>query len=148
MERPVSIVWFERCYLGALVLGVLNTALSWNTLMAQMAAQPNADKFGAGFGATVMIISLAIGVGISLLLWFLAARKHSVVAKWIITVFFVLGVLGLLFQIIGKTFPSGIAGVVTVVAWVLNLIAVYQLFKPDTEVWFGEKKPDQGGHVL
>jgi hypothetical protein len=116
--------------------------------MAQMAAQPNADKLGPNFGPIVMVSGLALSTAISLLLWFFVARKGSVVAKWIVTVFFVLGVLSLAMQVIGGTFPSGLAAVVAIIAWVLNLIAVYQLFKPDTEVWFGEAKPDQGGHVL
>lgn len=140
MLRPVSIVWFERCYLGALVVGLLNTALSWNTTMAKMAENPGAEQMGSSFGATTLIAGTLIGIVISLVLWYFAARKRANVAKWIITVFFVIGLLGIGASAVMRTFPQGIAGVLGVVGFVLNAIAVWQLFRPDAEAWF-ENKP-------
>ena len=138
MQRPVSIVWFERCYLGAMAVGLLNTALSWQATTTKMAESPGADQFGPSFGPDVLIVGTLFGIGISLLLWYFAARKGAAVAKWIITVFFVLGVLGLGFSALMRTFPEGVSGVLGVVGFVLNAIAVWQLFRPDTEAWFGE----------
>lgn len=140
MVRPVSIVWFERCYLGALVVGLLNTALTWNATMAKMAENPGAAQMGASFGPATVIVGSLIGVAITLVLWYFAARKRANVARWIITVFFVLSVLMLGFAALMHTFPQGIAGVLGVAGFVLNAIAVWQLFRPDAEAWF-ENKP-------
>ena len=140
MERPISIIWFERCYLGGVAVGLLNTAVSWNSTMAKLAENPMSAQMGSGFGANMLIGGSVLGLLISALLWYFTARKGSVVTKWIITVFFVLGVLGLLLTAVQGTIPQGISGVLAVVALVLDGIAVVQLFKPDTKVWFGETR--------
>lgn len=141
MPRPVSIVWFERCYLGALVIGLLNAVLRWPEMMAAAANQPNADQLGASFVPTVLIVSLLAGFGISLLLWYFAARRGAVVAKWIITIFFVIGLLSIGFSVVTGSFPTGIGGVIAVVVEVLQAIAVWQLFRPDAEAWFDKRQP-------
>jgi small-conductance mechanosensitive channel len=144
MERPVSIVWFERCYLGAVAIGVINFALQWNVMMAKisesMADNPAAAQLGPSFASNMAIGSTALSVVISALLWFFTARKGSVVTKWIVTVFFALSLLGFLWNASRGMMPQGIGAVLTVVAVVLNGIAVWQLFKPDTKVWFGEAR--------
>ena len=68
MQRPSSIIWFERCYLGAIIVGLLGTAFS---------------------------------------------------------------------AISGK-FPHELVGVLSVVGTILGALAVWFLFRPDTEAWFGE----------
>lgn len=141
MLRPVSIVWFERCYLGALLIGLINAALRWPEMTAAAANQPNVDQLGPSFVPTILIVSLVVGFGISLLLWYFAARRRANVAKWIITIFFVLGLLSLGFTAMTGAFPKGLGGVVSVVTWVLNAIAVWQLFRPDAEAWFENKAP-------
>lgn len=141
MVRPVSIVWFERCYLGALVIGLINTALRWPEMMAAGANQPNAGQLPANFVPMVAGISLVLGLGISLLLWYFAARRRAVVAKWIIAIFFVIGLLSIGFTVMTGTFPKGLAGVIGVVVEVLQAIAVWQLFRPDAEAWFDNKHP-------
>lgn len=138
MERPVSIVWFERLYLGGVVVGVINAALSWNVALARLAANPAPAQLGPSFGSTMLAGGIVLGVLISLLLWYFTARKGSVVTKWIITAFFVLGLLSLFWAAVQGTVPHGVGGVLTIVAWVLDAIAVWHLFRPDTKVWFGE----------
>jgi hypothetical protein len=138
MERPISIVWFERCYLGCVVVGVINTIVSWNATLAKIAETPATAQFGPSFMPDMMIGVGVLSVLISLLLWSFTARKGSVVTKWIITVLFVLGILGLLMSIVQGTLPQGLPAILAIVAWVLDAIAVFQLFRPDTKVWFGE----------
>lgn len=139
MERPVSIVWFERCYLALIVLGLVNFAIQWPTMMASLADNPGVQQLGPSFGPTVAIITIAITTGISLLLWYFAARKAAVVAKWIIAIFFVIALLGWVANILMHKFPTGIAGVLAVVGLVLQAIAVWNLFRPDAEAWFNGK---------
>lgn len=136
MERPISIVWFERCYLGCVAVGLVNTALQWPKMMAQLAENPGTAQLGGGM-SIIMIGTMLLSIAISLLLWYFAARKAAVVAKWIITVFFVISLLGIGFSAMTGTFPTGISGILGVVALVLNAIAVWNLFRPDAEAWFG-----------
>ena len=127
--RPNSIVTFEKLYLGAMVIGVINGALNWNNAAAVLESDPNLAAMGSGF----LIISLIIGIGISLLLWYFVARKASTVAKWIVTIFFVLGLI---------SFPFSIASLptlnlaITLVTYAMQGYAVYLLFRPDANAWF------------
>ena len=133
-NRPVSIVNFERCYLGAFVLGLLNTALSWSTTRAAFAASPQAALLGGWFFPVMTLIGFAI----TLSLWFFIARKGSAVAKWIATVLVVLGVMGSVFTFLFRTYPQSLSGIISVATLVLQVIAIVMLFRPDTKKWFGE----------
>ncbi|WP_010164044.1 hypothetical protein [Sphingomonas sp. PAMC 26617] len=138
MERPVSIIWFERCYLGATAVGLVNTALSWNSSLQRMAENPGAAQFGPAFGGNILLFGTAIAIVLTLTLWYFTARRRSVVTKWIITAFFGLGVLGIVTSLRTGTTQPGIGGVLMIVAFVLNALAVWQLFRPDAALWFDE----------
>ena len=136
MERPQSILWFERCYLGAMAIGLLNTATNWSRVQEQIAATPNSELLPSWFFAA----TLALGLAISLTLWYFVARRGSVVAKWIVTVFFAIAVLSVV-----RTAASGIVpptlNILAVIALVLQAVGVFMLFRPDTKPWFGDTKP-------
>ena len=138
MGRPLSIVWFERCYLGCVAVGVLNTALSWNKVIATASENPQAAQLGESFIPAVLTIGLVLGLITSALLWYFTARKGAAATKWIITALFVLNVLLSVLGAARGTFSEGIMAVVAIVALVLNGLAVWNLFRPDTKVWFGE----------
>jgi len=138
MERPQSIIWFERCYLASVVIGLIGAALKWGEITGATQDNPAVAQLGPGFMPMVMTIGLVIGIGINLLLWFGAARKGWVVCKWFIAIFFVLGLLGTGFSVVGGKFPHGINGVFVVINTVLGALSVWFLFRPDTEAWFGE----------
>ncbi len=138
MLRPKSIVNFERCYLGGLAIGALNSALSWSRMNEMPQVRQSVEAMGAWYLPTVTILGLLI----PLLLWYFTARRASTVAKWIIVVFFVFGVFGLLLGFGMGTIPPGLPGVLTIVAFVLNAVAVYLLFRPDAKRWFGGADDD------
>ena len=136
MERPQSIIWFERCYLGAVAVGLVNTATNWSRVQEQIEATPNSELLPSWFfGAT-----LALGLAISLTLWYFVARRGSVVAKWIVTVLFAVALLSVL-----RTAASGIVpptlNVFAVVGLVLQAVGVFMLFRSDAKPWFGDSKP-------
>ncbi|MFV0622886.1 hypothetical protein ACBY01_02590 [Sphingomonas sp. ac-8] len=137
--RPKSIQRFDQFYLGALVVGLVNTAVTWNVTMAQLQAQPATAAI-----ATPMIIGTTVlSIGISLLLWFFTSRMRSTVTKWIITVFFVFGALMVVWSLLNGQFPSVIGTVLALLATVMQGIAVYMLFQPDAVAWFkGEPTGD------
>ena len=138
MQRPLSIVWFERCYLGSVAVGLLNTALSWNRIIATTSENPQVAELGPSFVPTVLAFGLVIGLITSALLWYFTARKGAAATKWIITVLFALNLLFTLLGVARGTSPQGLFAVVAIVALVLNGVAVWNLFRPDTKVWFGE----------
>lgn len=139
MNRPVSIVNFERCYLAGIVLGLIGTALSWNTVIAQSSANPGVAQLGPNFVPAMIGGFAVIGVGIQLLLWYFAARKGAVAAKWIITAFFAIGLLFRLISLAKGTFPLDAIGITAAIGTVLGAAAVWFLFRPDARPWFGEK---------
>lgn len=140
MNRPPSIVLFERLYLVVIVIGVLGTALSWTSVKAMAVNQPGLSE-GAATG--LLIGSLAFGFLIPVLLVYLIARRANNVAKWI---FVALAALGLYFSIAGLADPvvsGGLLMIVNLVSTVLSLYCAWLLFKPDARAWL-ESKGEHG----
>ena len=132
MTRPYSIVQFERFYLAALVIGLVNSALNWGVVQAQFASNPAAQPFGPG----VFVALVGLGILIPLLLWYFVAHRASVVAKWILVLLFVLGAAALGRSIVAGNFPGGLRGILGAATLVLQAVAVWVLFRPDTKPWF------------
>jgi hypothetical protein len=139
MHKPTSIIKFERCYLGSLIVALANLLLSWTDLQRMPAVRQAAAAIGEWYTPTATAISYAI----PLILWYFIARRASVVAKWIVTVFFAFSVISLLATVAVGSFVSTFSAILIVSAVVLNGIAVVMLFKPDAKEWLGEgRDPD------
>lgn len=134
MTRPQSIIWFERFYLGALALGLLNTMLNWSVIQQQLGTSAASSILPGWFMPAILGIAFAI----NLLLWYLVARRRSVVAKWFVTVLFIIGLFGLLGLVRGQV-PGRIVPF-TILNYLLNAAAVVMLFRPDTKRWFAGKR--------
>jgi hypothetical protein len=134
MQRPPSIITFERCYLGAVALGLVNNVLNWTNLQEQMAAAPNSQLLPDWF----LPATIGVGLLITLLLWYFVARRASVVAKWILVVFFAIGLIGVPGIISGVSagLISPLLAIAGFVTLTLNAIAVWMLFRPDAKLWF------------
>lgn len=129
--RPQSIVNFERVVLASILLGIVNTGLIWDDLQAAVATT------GMGTGLVLGIQAVTIGLYL-LLIWFIS-RKGSPVAKWI---YVVLCVIGLVFGLLGLGEAARLYGtvplVITVVQYVLSLVSLWLLFRPDSKTWFSD----------
>lgn len=136
--RPASIVQFERLFLAAAGIGLLGQLLSWNAIIASLRAQPST----AGMGPGSVIAVLALIYAVILLLWYFAARRHSVAAKWGCSIWFVvatvLQALQLLAIVRGGLHLS-LAGVLGWLSYALLVWSVSYLFKPDADAWFASK---------
>jgi hypothetical protein len=140
--KPTSIRRFDFLYLASIALSVVTYFLSYDPMVESMQARTAAAGVQLGGGTVIVVMVLSIGV--SLLLWWLASQRRAVVAKWIIVLFFVLGLTGI---------PGLIAGGWTLLKTLsaLNLLleaaAVFYLFQPDAKAWFAERTvaagPDQ-----
>lgn len=133
--RPASIDWFDRLFLGSLILGIANSALSFSKSMELMQQSPGGEAFGPAF----MIGTLAVSMAISLLLWFLIARRASTVAKWFLVVITVFGALMIVPSIgmLAETRPLSL--VLSLVITALQLAAITFLFRSDAATWFASK---------
>ena len=145
--RPESIRRFDMLYLGSIVLSVVGYFMSYDAMVGQMKAQTVAA--GIELGSGVVIATMAVGIAISLLLWFLVSRKASTIAKWIVVLFFVVGLL----SAAGVWTPSLFSGAWTLLKTVSALVllleaaAVYFLFQPDAKAWFSGPAVDEPASV-
>ncbi len=130
--RPASIIQFERLYLAAVVAGLIGQVLGWDAVTAAVASQPGAARLGAGF----VVAGLAVVYAAMLALWYFAARRHSVVAKWILAIWFVLSAVTTALSIYHNGLHITLAAVVGWVSFLLLAWSVSYLFKPDAEAWF------------
>jgi hypothetical protein len=137
MSRPQSIIWFERCFLASLALGIVNAAISWSKVRDMVDATDSAAVLPSWF----LPVTLVCGLGINLLLWYFAARRGATVAKWIIVVFFGLSALS-----IARALLNGIVAptlnIFAGIAFILQAIAVWMLFRPDAKAWFAGNRND------
>lgn len=135
--KPESIRRFDLFYLGSVVLSLVGSLVSYNAMVAQMQARTAAA--GMQLGSGMVIGTVVLSIAISLLLWFLVSRKAVVIAKWIIVLFFVLGLISAM-GVAGT--PSLFSGnwtllkTISAVVLLLEAAAVYYLFQPDAKAWF------------
>jgi hypothetical protein len=136
--RPTSIIQFERFYLGALVVGLINNVLNWSQATAAL-NDPNVQAVGMGTG--FLVGTMVVGIVIQLLLWYFTAKRGSNIAKWILVVLFGLGLIGLLISLPGLFAIGTIGAVLSLLAVALQAYAVFMLFKPDAVAWLEGKGP-------
>lgn len=139
--RPQSIRRFEQVYVAAILIGIVQIAVSWGPLNAQMAtALAAAPNLPAGFGATMLGIGYGVSLLIQLLLLFFIARRGSDVARWIYVILFALALLAIV-RSIGQPNPLGLAPrILSIIGFVLQLIGLVLLFRPDAKAWFSRNR--------
>lgn len=133
--RPKSITMFDRLYLGSLALGLINYVFSYNWMMSELEADPSLAAFG-GAGLVFILITAVISYALSLLLWFLIARKASPIAKWILVVLTAVGLISLPLSLMDMPI---VPMIFTLVITGVQLGAIYFLFRPDARAWFENK---------
>lgn len=131
--RPNSIVQFDRFYLGSLVLAVINSAFSMKDTLSD--PRIASSGLGLGFVVGVQVFSFAL----ILLLWFFISRNASNVAKWILTVLTVGGVLMTIPSLPTLAGRGLLSTAAVVVITGLQIVAVVYLFRPDAKAWFARK---------
>ncbi len=132
--RPQSIVRFDQVFLAIIVIGLIGFALNWESAMAQLNANPGLSQLGWD-GTGVLIGMYAFSVTISLLLWYFVSRRASNVARWILTVLTVYGLISLPFTLFLSPLPWP-SLIVAFVSAVLQAASVWLLFRPDAAAWF------------
>ncbi len=132
--RPKSIVQFDYVYLAVIALGLVSSALSWEALLATGSVKEMVAKLGmAPLYATILFVT-----ALQLLLWYFIARRGSVIAKWVFVIYVGAILLFSGYSLASYGAISTAIGVISVAAIVLQAIAIWLLFRPDTAEWFGE----------
>jgi hypothetical protein len=129
--RPASIEQFERFYLGAVVLGVLNFVFNFGEMTSQMAQ--------VQFGIVFLIGAALFGLGFNMLFWFLIARRASNGAKWVLTVLTAIGVVSMVARWQLYTAFSPLRLTLSLLVLVLQVIAMAYLFRADAVIWLKSK---------
>ena len=133
--RPQSIIWFERLYVLALILGLVSTWQNWSTRADLLrASDATANLAWLGPASTV------VGLAIALTLLYLVARRASVVAKWIVVVLAGWGAVLLAILLVGLVRGTGapLLIAVGVAQNIAYIAAAAMLFRADARAWFGE----------
>ncbi len=127
--RPRSIILFERYFLAAAAIAVLNVLVNYGSLREY--------SLSRGGAAASSLLGMAIGLAFNLTFWFFIARRASNTIKWVLAAF---TGLGLLIEV-----PNAAAGkfgaistlylAIMVLTYGLNLIGVSFLFRRDATNW-------------
>jgi hypothetical protein len=129
--QPKSIKRFDVFYLSALAVATVGFFIGYDDTVAIVREQYAATGVNMNVAAWTTG-SFIFGIAISLLLWWFVSSRRSAVAKWILIVFFALGLLGL--PTIIRNFT--IAGGLSLLSVALSAVAIYFLFQPDAKPWF------------
>jgi hypothetical protein len=136
--RPGSVVWFERLMLGSLVIGLIQTAIAWPTIMARMTRLPTVAPYAGVF----MIGVIGFVTALTLTLVLLVSRRRSKVAKWILIVLFIIGLPGLIRSVSTGTYLGSTPLFFGQIA--AQLVAYGLLFAYPTLDWLNrrDERPD------
>lgn len=136
MIRPVAIVHYERLYWAAFILDSVVTAMTWAQRQALVTDNPVLAT-----ATWILPTFQAIGVAVTVLLWYFTARAPSVVAKWAVVVLATLSTVSAvqtLASLANGSASLGIVSILSLIANALYLAAAVYLFKPASRAWFAE----------
>lgn len=132
MNRPGSIIWFERLFFGSFAVSFIDMFVHRELLFSD-------EEFGDDLGLTFILAMLGVMIvsyGIQILLWFYTAHRASNIARWIYIILWIVGMVGLAIYIFDYTTSELIF---FAVAQSLALGSVICLFTPEARFWFRSK---------
>lgn len=137
--RPVSIRVFDSLYLGSIALNAANLVRDWdaNLLSART------ELAGSGLQPeTLLAISMAFFLGLSLILWFMAAYLKVGFVRYLLAALLVWQALPLARMAPGM---PGYSDIVVMASLALQLAAIAFAFRTDPRRWFaGPEEGDDG----
>lgn len=139
--RPKTIVYFERIIFGTLLIGVLETYLTWDQVIARAATLDR--NTAVAFILTVVIFTFVLIGTLTLLV----SRRRSKIAMWILIALFAIGLYGsydfLVESITRGQLGSDIVPLSTDALWdIAQFVAYALLFAPSARRWMnrGDQK--------
>ena len=137
--RPTSIRVFDSLYLGSIALNAANLVRDWDAHL--LSAQE--ELAGTGLQPeTLLAISMAFFLGLSLILWFMVAHLRVGFVRYLLAGLFVWEALPLWRTIQDEL---GYSDIVVLVSLALQLGAIAATFRADARAWFrGDEHRDAG----
>jgi hypothetical protein len=126
-HMPRSICVFEKLMLGSLLIGVVISAMTYNEVVSQA-------------GALVVTIIEIFVLSLMFLLVLFVSRKRSNIAKWILIIVWLLGLV-IYIPALAHFLTMGTVGVLFVAQPVMQAGALYMLFRSDSKSWFESNIP-------
>jgi len=130
--RPESILWFERVYIGRIVIGLALSIYTFYWMRSSFGYWP---PVSTAIGL-MSIGGVVLGVLINLLLLYFIARRASTVAKWIFVALAVLMVVPVLYRVIAPNFLPAALKMGPLFGAGLDFTMIMLLFQPDSRQWF------------
>lgn len=142
MDRPPSIKQFERLWWGSTLLWGLGTRLAWERTANALNARSQTAQVAelALWGNVVLVLAL------TLLLWWLAARRGSMIGKWLVVAAAAMSgvrVMVLLISLAGGANLHPLSQGMFFLSAALTIWSAVMLFRPDARPWFGETDGDE-----
>jgi len=134
MVRPKSIRLFELFYLGSVLVGAVNAAMTW----AETSASAEAIQVRQMLGPWFIPFSTVFLYTLWLLLWYFTARARSNLARWAVVVFYALSLVGFVFTLAVGSAPAPLSLALSAVSLAFTTVAVVFLFQRDASEWFGK----------
>lgn len=133
--RPDSIRKFDLFYLASVAVGLASTLLNYDRM--EQALQEQLAASGMTGGTEGFLLSgLAIGFALSLALWFLTSRMRIGAMRWLLLLFVAYRAVSIPYALSTGLGSFSITGTIAVL---LQVIAVWFLFRPDAREWFATK---------
>ena len=127
--RPGSIIGFERLNIATILLGIVQSWMSWD---AMVKATP----------PIMVLIVQSFTVALLLGLTLLVSRRRSKVAMWIFIIFFVLGIPVMIAQIASGMFDGSFW--LIAVQTLVQAAALGLLFTPSARDWMNRRMDGEG----
>ncbi|MBW8841698.1 MAG: hypothetical protein JF608_07805 [Sphingomonadales bacterium] len=124
---------FELFYLGSVLVGAVNTAMTW----AETSASAEAAQVRQMLGQWFLPLSTVFLYTLWLLLWYFTARQGSNLARWVVVVFYGLAVIGFVSSLAMGAAPAALPLALSAVSLAFTTVAVFFLFQRDNAAWFG-----------
>lgn len=135
--RPLSIKRFEQLYLAAVAVGWVSFMLSFSYISAQIARDPAVAQ--VGYGPGILIGTMVLTTGVSILLWYFTARRASNLSKWILVILALLGLMSLPGSIATASQIGGLRTALILGSLAAQLLGIAFLFRRDSRDWFANQ---------
>lgn len=131
---PRNVTLFERLMYASLLLSVAVLALDGPRLMDK-------PEVRAAGGLTFVFITLLVTIALIALFVWLIARKRQNWARWVFTLFFIIGLWPFAQNLMEMLQASPVATVASGVQLAMQAAALYFVFTGDAVPWFSKTQP-------
>lgn len=128
--RPESIRWFERVYVGRIIVSLALGVYGWRWLHSLH------DSPAVHRSISLRILTTAIGLLLNFLLLYFIARRASAIAKWAFIASTILVVIGVAQVVITPNYLPAMFKMGPLFGIGLDFTMIMLLFQPDSREWF------------